>query len=126
MSIIDATNVIVDLLERGHAVRFRVHGDSMHPVIRAEDVVHVEPGRAFRKGDVVLTLTGRGLTAHRVIRIDAQRIITRGDNAPAADDPADVSCVLGRVTSVERNGVTRAVRRENFALRWLRRLKRSL
>lgn len=126
MTIVDAKSVIVDLLERGHAVRFRVHGDSMHPVIRAEDVVHVEPGRACRVGDVILTLTGRGLTAHRVTRIDAERIITRGDNAPADDDPVDVSCVLGRVTSVERNGVERTVRRENFVLRWLRRIRRAV
>jgi SOS-response transcriptional repressor LexA len=119
-----AAGVIVDLLERGHAVRFRAHGDSMHPVIRAEDVLHVEPRRDFRAGDVVLLLADRGLTAHRVIVRKGDWLLTRGDNAPGDDEPMDLSRVLGIVTAIERDGVTRGVRREAFFLRWARRVRR--
>lgn len=102
----DATELIVDLLRQGHAVQFRARGDSMHPVIRENDVVHVEPvDRAtIVRGDVVLALAGRGLTAHRVVKRKGATIVMRGDNAPANDDPIDESQVLGRVTHVLRNG----------------------
>ena len=107
----DATAMIVDLLAQGHAVQFRARGDSMHPVIREDDLLHVEPVESPRIvcGDVVLTLAGRGLTAHRVIARNGTTLVTRGDNAPAADDPIDESQVLGKVAYVLRNGRQHAV-----------------
>ena len=100
----NATELIVDLLARGHAAEFQVHGDSMHPVIREHDTLHVEPIRDFARGDVVLVLADRGLTAHRVIARRGTTLILRGDNAPAVDDPVEESQVLGKVTYVLRNG----------------------
>ncbi|MDQ3280990.1 MAG: S24/S26 family peptidase, partial [Acidobacteriota bacterium] len=78
MSSINTTELIVDLLRRGHAVKFRVRGDSMHPTIRDNESLHVEPVTDVRIGDVVLVLADRGLTAHRVIAMDAETITTRG------------------------------------------------
>ena len=100
----DATELIVDLLRRGHAVEFQVHGDSMYPVIREHDTLHVEPVRKFTRGDVVLVLAERGLTAHRVIAHRGTTLILRGDNAPAPDDPVEESQVLGKVTYALREG----------------------
>lgn len=110
-----AADVIVDLLRRGHAVQFRVHGDSMHPVIRAEDLVHVEPRTDMHVGDVVLVLAERGLTAHRITAIAGTRIVTRGDNAPAADPVVDASAVLGVITHVIRGDQHLGVRRRLVA-----------
>lgn len=92
-----ATEVIIDLLSRGHAVQFRARGDSMHPLIRSDEVLHVDPIREVNLGDIVLTLADRGLTAHRVIRRDGDVIVTRGDNAPSDDPPLPRARVLGRV-----------------------------
>lgn len=100
----DATELIVDLLARGHAVQFRARGDSMYPVIRDNDLLHVEPGQPIGRGDVVLVLAARGLTAHRVISVSETTVVTRGDNTPAADDPCTRSQVLGKVTYVLRDG----------------------
>lgn len=102
-----AANVIADLLSRGHAVRFQARGDSMHPIIRDEDYLHVEPHDAstITHGDVVLTLSERGLTVHRVVDIDGEVIVTRGDNASAPDAALHASRILGRVSYVERDGV---------------------
>lgn len=120
--------LIVDLLSRGHAVQFQVHGDSMHPLIRENDTLHVEPVREFHRGDVVLVLAERGLTAHRLIARNGSMLILRGDNAPAADDPIDESRVLGKVTWVLRDGrkfeVTRSPVARATAL--LRRLRKRL
>jgi phage repressor protein C with HTH and peptisase S24 domain len=126
MSSVDAAEVIVDLLQRGHAVEFRVRGDSMHPTIREHDLVHVAPSQDVRLGDVVLTLADRGLTAHRVIAVDGDSIVTRGDNTPGADSALPRVRVLGKVLWVERNGARRAPFREAVVVRWLRRLRRAL
>jgi len=92
-------NTLRDLLNRGLAVRFRARGDSMHPTIRCGEELHVVPADAadLARGDVVLARHARGLTAHRIVRIDGARIVTRGDNC-SHDDPAFAAGeVLGRV-----------------------------
>lgn len=95
---------IKDLLARGAAVRFQVHGDSMHPVIRSGDYVTVEPAPAdaVRRGDIVLSLTRRGLTAHRLIAIGRSVFVTRGDNAAEPDAPFPIDQLLGRIGRIER------------------------
>jgi phage repressor protein C with HTH and peptisase S24 domain len=125
MTTIAAAEVIIDLLQRGHAVEFRARGDSMHPVIREDDLLHVEPTREVRVGDVVLTLAERGLTAHRVIAIRGDVITTRGDNTPAADPVVSRSRVLGRVLWVDRGGQRFSVRRAALMI-FLRRCAKRL
>jgi signal peptidase I len=92
------------VLAAGHGARFRVEGDSMHPVIRDGDYVQVVPYTTteLRRGDVVLASTGRGLTAHRIVRIEGRQVITRGDNSLRADPPVESANVLGKVVQVEQ------------------------
>jgi phage repressor protein C with HTH and peptisase S24 domain len=92
------------VLAAGHGARFRVEGDSMHPAIRGGDYVKVVPCAAseLRRGEVILASTGRGLTAHRIVRIAGRRIVTRGDNSPRVDPAVDIANVLGRVVEVEQ------------------------
>jgi len=92
------------VLAAGHGARFRVEGDSMHPVIRGGDYVHVVPCAAetLRRGDVILASTVRGLTAHRIVRIKGRQIITRGDNSLRADPPVESASVIGKVVQVEQ------------------------
>lgn len=92
------------LLAAGHSARFRVEGDSMHPTIRNGEYVKVVPCPVtnLRRGDVILATTGRGLTAHRIVRISARAIVTRGDHSLRVDPPVDPASVLGRITEVEQ------------------------
>jgi len=106
---VDPTPIITDILARGHAVQFQARGDSMHPLIRENDSLHVEPCDHVRVGDVVLVLADRGLTAHRVIARRGGMVITRGDNAPAADAGVVEERVLGKVKFVLRDGVKKSV-----------------
>ncbi|MBV8518578.1 MAG: hypothetical protein JO197_14365 [Acidobacteria bacterium] len=122
-SAVDAADLIADLLGRGHEVQFRARGDSMHPLIHGDDLLHVVPAHpaSIARGDVVLTRAARGLTAHRVLRIDATTLVTRGDNAPADDPPASFDQLLGRVAFAERDGRRVRVRRaRGIALTMLR------
>jgi len=115
---VDPTSIITDLLARGHAVQFQARGDSMHPLIRENDSLHVEPCDRVRVGDVVLILAERGLTAHRVIARREGMVTTRGDNALADDAEVAEDCVLGKVTHVLREGKKKKVR---GVAAWLRR-----
>jgi len=81
----------------------------MYPTIRDGEVVTVAPvqARDVGRGDVLLYLTERGLTAHRVLRRlpgEETAFRVRGD-APGSEEELVVGTqVLGRVESVERAG----------------------
>ncbi len=104
-------STVVDLLARGIAVRFQASGDSMHPSIRNGEHVHVAPvdWSSLRPGDVVLTRAGRGLTAHRLVKLANDAATTRGDNAIARDAATPPNAIIGRITHVERDGTPVAV-----------------
>lgn len=122
----DATTIIADLLASGHAVQFQARGDSMDPLIRDRDYLHVEPCTEIRTGDIVLVLAPRGLTAHRVISQRDGMVVTRGDNAPAADDAVLREKVLGKVTAVIRDGKEVKVRGASALLRRLHAFARRM
>ena len=126
-----------ELLLAGHTVRFVASGDSMYPAIRGGDYLHIVPCGMpeLRRGDVVLTATARGLTAHRIVRIGerggALRIITRGDNSLRSDPPVGAADVLGRVAQVDRSTSVRKMGPEpatvvRFAAVLVRRLRARL
>ena len=109
------------VLAAGHGARFRVEGDSMHPTIRSGEFVQVVPCAMaeLRRGDVILASTGRGLTAHRIVRIAGRRIITRGDNALRSDPAVEMGSVIGRVAEVEEiTGVSRKIDRSVKIIRF--------
>ena len=119
-------STVADLLALGIAVRFRATRDSMHPTIRCGEHLRVEPAAPddIALGDVVLARHQRGLTAHRVVRIDGARMITRGDNC-SLDDPAYAAeDLVGRVVAAERDGHARTVhfRQLRKARGWVRRV----
>ncbi len=97
-----------ELLLAGHTARFRASGDSMYPSICSGDYLNVVPctPSELRRGDVVLTATERGLTAHRIVRVSerdgAPQIITRGDNSLRSDPPVGAASILGRVAPAGR------------------------
>jgi signal peptidase I len=97
-----------ELLSAGHTARFRAAGDSMYPSIRSGDSLDIVPclPSELRCGDIVLTSTQRGLTAHRIVRISerdgAAQVITRGDNAIRSDGPVGASQILGRVVQTDQ------------------------
>jgi signal peptidase I len=96
-----------EVLAAGHTARFRASGDSMYPAIRSGDYLEIAPCHAsqLRLGDIILAMTKRGLTAHRIVRIrDGEggvRITMRGDNALRSDASVGPEDVLGRVERVE-------------------------
>ena len=121
---LDFAGLSGEILARENRLRFRARGGSMYPFVRDGDILEVEPvdASAIRVGDVIFFLTalGRAL-AHRVIKKRAEKdevmLVTKGDQASASDQPISAKDVLGRVTSIEREG--RNIRFDRGLTRWM-------
>jgi hypothetical protein len=91
----------------------------MYPSIQDGESITVEPvaPSQVKRGDILVHHNGRGVIAHRVVRIARRNpllnaedsflepsFILRGDASSICDEPVEVDQVLGKVVSVERNG----------------------
>ncbi len=122
-----AADVIAEVVAKGHRARFTASGDSMHPFIRSGERLVVEPvdPRALRRGDVVLARLERGLTAHRIVRIDTRdgevvSITTRGDNCELEDPPFPPAQLVGRINRFPLGNLVTIIA---LARRWVRRTR---
>ncbi len=117
---------VEELLAQGIAARFRASGDSMDPAIRSGEHLHVEPVElaALRRGDIVLARQPRGLTAHRIVRIEDGWITTRGDNCSDDDPIFTAEQLVGRIAAAERDGRMQSIQSRKVAQArgWVRRV----
>ena len=100
--------LLLALKERGVPARTAVRGYSMHPFIRDQDVLTIEPlgGGTPHVGEVVAFAhpeTGQ-LVMHRLVRLSGSGWLAKGDNCPAADGVITRDQIIGRITRVERKG----------------------
>lgn len=75
---------------------------SMYPALNRGDLILVKEVAAeeIEVGTVVVFRHGGGLAVHRVIEIEGDTIITRGDANPKADDPITYDDIVGRVPTI--------------------------
>jgi len=134
-----ACELVADVASNFGKVCLRVTGASMIPAVWPGDVIHVRRSNPaeLRPGQIALHRRYGSLVVHRIVRIEGNRIITRGDTL-LEDDPAIPAVdVLGRVDSMVRSGrllyhgqsfwqraVSAILRRSDFCLRMLLRLRR--
>ena len=91
-------------------LRLRAYGTSMLGAIWPGDVLVCErcDVEKLRLGDIVLYLRDGRLIAHRVVELSyadgRTRVVTRGDRLRNDDPPVHIADILGRVTSVQRDG----------------------
>lgn len=106
--------LLIDVLHKGAAFRFRAKGFSMSPFIKDSDVVTVAPVSEHkpRFGDVVVFINPdtEELIIHRVIgKRDNFHFFIRGDNLPTHKHLVPIPQILGSVKRVERDGRTVAL-----------------
>ncbi len=87
-------------------------GPSMYPTLRSGDGIILEPFKSeanLKVGDIILYSRSDGLSdiVHRIIRIEKDGVITRGDNNNRID-PGTVpfSNIIGKVISAKRGDKT--------------------
>lgn len=93
------------ILNGGHKIRFRAHGESMRPFILDGDIVEVQPIEMVKpnRGDVVLCRLGDGrLVVHRVVQVAPDNVLIQGDALPYPDGRIPYTHVLGRVSTIFR------------------------
>ena len=92
-------------IEAGHAVRFRLKGNSMFPLLRnGKDVVVLEkcPAESLQPMDVVLFRYRGKHVLHRIIRREGERLLIQGDGSIVAKEQCTVDDVVGKVVQICR------------------------
>lgn len=117
--------------DRGGTLLF-YGGPSMYPLLRANDLLEVEPcgGAGALPGDVIVFrhTDDAAVVVHRVVAAGADGLITRGDNNDRADDsPVRASDIVGRVTTACRGAKRIAIAggRRGLLIARLLRLRRA-
>lgn len=110
---------IKKLIDQGHTVTFRAKGISMHPFLVGgrDEVVLKAVERPLKKYDVILAeVAPKSYMIHRIIDINDQRIVMKGDGNRVQRETFPHDKVLGIVVAFRRKGGRSYVRVEDF--RW--------
>lgn len=95
-------SLVASFLREGKTVRFVANGLSMQPLINDGETIVVEPVQSLRRGEIYVYENDKGIIAHRLIKIDGERLTFRGERAIDNDPPVTRERVIGRVVAVER------------------------
>ena len=79
---------------------FEVATGSMANTINIGDIVVVKVNEAFKENDIIVYKEENSFITHRVIKIDGQNLITRGDSNNSEDKPIKSDQILGKVIYV--------------------------
>jgi hypothetical protein len=98
--------LVHDVARSAGVVRLKVAGISMLPSIWPGDVVTVRHQNfsELKSGEIVLFRQDGSLTLHRIRRIMADRVITRGDTLSCDDRPVRDAEIVGKLVSIDRRG----------------------
>ena len=69
---------------------------SMEPALSVDDLVIVREQQKYEQNDIVVYQDGNSLIIHRIISIDGDEAVTKGDANNVADDPIKVSNIKGK------------------------------
>ena len=70
---------------------------SMEPELSVDDLLIVAPADTYEVGDVVVFQTQRTAVVHRIVAINGEEVITRGDANSSDDEPITLQHIKGRV-----------------------------
>lgn len=73
---------------------------SMEPTISVNDLIIVKETNDYEVGDIVVFQDHSSLVVHKIIRIDGEEIVTKGDANDTEDAPISVKQIKGEVVSI--------------------------
>lgn len=79
---------------------FVVASGSMTGTIEVNDIIIVKVDDTYQKDDIITFNNGGAFITHRVVRVDQEKVITRGDANNLEDDPVSKKDVIGRVVLI--------------------------
>lgn len=82
---------------------FHTISGSMEDSINIDDYVIVKITKNVRLDDIISFKADNMIVTHRIIEIDDEKIVTKGDANNSADNPIDKNQVIGKVVYIGRN-----------------------
>ena len=73
---------------------------SMEPSLSVDDLVFVKAEDSYDVGDVVVYQSGRSLVIHRILQIEGDAVVTKGDANNIEDAPIALADIKGRMVGV--------------------------
>ena len=70
---------------------------SMEPVLHVDDLIIVRKAEEFTVGDLVVYQSEQELIVHRIVSIDGETVITKGDANDTEDEPISTDEIQGKV-----------------------------
>lgn len=70
---------------------------SMEPALSVNDLVVVKKADIYEEGDVVIYQERQSLIIHRIVKIDGDSVITKGDANNTEDEPISLSQIKGKL-----------------------------
>lgn len=64
-----------------------------------DDLVIVRQTKEYKTGDIVVYQGESSLVIHRVLSIDGEEVVTKGDANNKADDPVAISVIKGKMVA---------------------------
>lgn len=74
-----------------------VYSGSMEPTYSGGDLIFVTKADSYELGDVVVFQTNKKAVMHRIIEIDGDTVVTKGDANNVADEPIPLASIKGKV-----------------------------
>ena len=96
----------IEMAAQAPAIRLRVQGTSMFPLLQADEFVLVKPvpTEHLRPGDLIAFRRSNEVITHRLVTIRPEGYITLGDHTAALDPPVLSENILGCVAAIEQDG----------------------
>ena len=82
---------------------FSTSTGSMSPTIEKGDIVIVKIGEKAQEKDIITYKKGKSFITHRIIEINEDSIIVKGDNNNTQDAPINQDAILGKVIFIMNN-----------------------
>lgn len=79
---------------------FEVATGSMKPTMEIGDVVIVKITKQVEQGDIIVYIDGENIITHRLIQINENELIAKGDANNSEDKPIQKEMVLGEVIKI--------------------------
>ena len=76
---------------------------SMEPTLSINDLIFVKELEEYNIDDMIVFQVNNELIVHRIIKINEDTIVTKGDANNTEDEPIDISDVKGEVVGVIQN-----------------------
>ena len=99
-------DLVTEVVRGAGSASLKVTGLSMLPAIWPGDVLTVrsQSPDLLEPGQIILYHRNGKLTAHRIIRVSGEELITQGDCVPSFDQPVQFSEIVGQVAGISRSG----------------------